>query len=221
MQREQGHRINSLWSARFAITIIIAATALLPFSCKSEKKVSTAPPPTVTVMDVFQRDASVTAEHVAQTQSSHLVNIHARVSGFLDKRMYTEGALVKQGQILFQMDPKPFEVQLDQAKAALAKQEAALETARSNLARTKPLTELHALSQKDLDDATGQYQSAAAATDQARAQMETAKLNLSYTTITTPVTGVSSLPETKTIFFCPDDTSSKIENNAAISTSRP
>ena len=106
--------------------------------------------------------------------------------------MYTEGALVKQGQILFQLDPKPFEVQLDQAKAALAKQEAALETARSNLARTKPLTELHALSQKDLDDATGQYQSAAAATDQARAQMETAKLNLSYTTITTPVTGVSS-----------------------------
>ncbi len=143
-------------------------------------------------MDVVQRDAPVTAEYVAQTQSSHLVNIHARVSGFLDKRMYTEGALVKQGQILFQMDPKPFEVQLDQAKAALAKQEAALETARSNLARTKPLTELHALSQKDLDDATGQYQSAAAATDQARAQMETAKLNLSYTTITTPVTGVSS-----------------------------
>jgi membrane fusion protein, multidrug efflux system len=90
------------------------------------------------------------------------------------------------------MDAKPFQVQLDQAEAALAKQEAALETARLNLARTKPLVEQDALSQKDLDDATGQFQSAAAATEQAKAQVESAKLNLSYTTITSPVTGVSS-----------------------------
>jgi membrane fusion protein (multidrug efflux system) len=114
------------------------------------------------------------------------------VSGFLDKRMYTEGAVVKEGQVLFQMDAKPFQVQLDQAKAALARQEAALETARLNLARTKPLTELNALSQKDLDDATGQYQSTAAAVEQAKAEVETARLNLSYTTITTPVAGISS-----------------------------
>jgi len=143
-------------------------------------------------MDIVQKDVPVVAEYVAQTQSSRLVNIQARVSGFLDKRMYTEGSVVKQGQVLFQMDPKPFKVQLDQARAALAKQAAALETARLNLARIKPLTEQNALSRKDLDDATGQYQSAAAATEQAKAQVETAKLNLSYTTITSPVTGVSS-----------------------------
>jgi membrane fusion protein (multidrug efflux system) len=138
------------------------------------------------------KDVPVAAEYVAQTQSSHLVNIQARVSGFLDKRLYTEGALVKEGQVLFQMDPKPFQVQLDQAVAALVKQEAALETARLNLARTKPLTELNALSQRDLDDSTGQYQSSAAAVEQAKAQVETAKLNLSYTTIASPITGVSS-----------------------------
>jgi membrane fusion protein (multidrug efflux system) len=143
-------------------------------------------------MDAIQRDVPVAFEYVAQTQSSHLVNIQARVSGFLDKRMYTEGAVVKEGQVLFRMDAKPFQVQLDQATAALAKHEAALETARLDLARTKPLTEQNALSQKDLDDATGQYQSAAAAVDQAKAQVETAKLNVSYTTITSPVTGVSS-----------------------------
>ncbi|WP_084219112.1 efflux RND transporter periplasmic adaptor subunit [Syntrophorhabdus aromaticivorans] len=189
---EQGCQQGFPWHARFVtIGVIIAAALLLP-ACTKQKKTSTPPPPAVTVMDIVQKDVPVVAEYVAQTQSSRLVNIQARVSGFLDKRMYTEGSVVKQGQVLFQMDPKPFKVQLDQARAALAKQAAALETARLNLARIKPLTEQNALSRKDLDDATGQYQSAAAATEQAKAQVETAKLNLSYTTITSPVTGVSS-----------------------------
>jgi membrane fusion protein (multidrug efflux system) len=166
--------------------------AFLSPACESKKEASAPPPPVVAVMEIVQKDVPVSFEFVAQTQSSHLVNIQARVSGFLDKRLYAEGSVVKEGQVLFQMDAKPFQVQLDQAKAALAKQEAALETARLNLERTKPLTEQNALSQKDLDDATGQYQSAAAATEQAKAQVESAKLNLSYTTIASPVTGVSS-----------------------------
>ncbi|PWB63248.1 MAG: efflux transporter periplasmic adaptor subunit [Deltaproteobacteria bacterium] len=160
--------------------------------CGKEKKAGPASAaPTVTVMEVVPTDMPVSAEYVAQTQSSRQVNIYARVSGFLDRRLYTEGAAVREGQVLFQIDPKPFQVQLDQAKAALAKQEASLEVARANLARTKPLAELNALSQKDLDDATGQSQSAAAAVDQAKAQVETAKLNLSYCTITSPVNGMT------------------------------
>jgi len=186
-------RANPSWLLRFLATAMVVATAFLLPACESKKEASAPPPPpVVTTMDIVQRDVPVSFEYVAQTQSSHLVNIQARVSGFLDKRLYTEGAVVKEGQVLFQMDAKPFQVQLDQAMAALAKQEAALETARLNLERTKPLTEQNALSQKDLDDATGQYQSAAAATEQAKAQVESAKLNLSYTTITSPVTGLSS-----------------------------
>jgi membrane fusion protein (multidrug efflux system) len=189
---KQKEKTYPSWYVQFLTTsIILAAVFLLP-ACRSEKKASAPPPPVVTVMDVTQRDVPVTFEYVAQTQSSHLVNIQARVSGFIDKRMYTEGAVVKEGQVLFQMDAKPFQVQLDQARAVLARQEAALETARLNLARIKPLVEQNALSQKDLDDATGRYQSDAAAVEQAKAQVETAKLNLSYTTITSPVTGVSS-----------------------------
>jgi membrane fusion protein, multidrug efflux system len=188
------HRLHARpsWYVKFLCMTVIGALALILPACKGAKEASAPPPPVVTVMDIVQRDAPLVGEYVAQTQSSHLVNIQARVSGFLDKRMYTEGAVVKEGQVLFQMDAKPFQVQLDQAKAALARQEAALETARLNLARTKPLTELNALSQKDLDDATGQYQSTAAAVEQAKAEVETARLNLSYTTITTPVAGISS-----------------------------
>ncbi|MFI5181419.1 MAG: efflux RND transporter periplasmic adaptor subunit [Thermoanaerobaculia bacterium] len=160
--------------------------------CTKAKSTAAPPAPVVSVADVAPADVPVTTEFVAQTQSSHLVNIQARVSGFLDKRMYTEGDVVKSGQVLFQMDPKPFQAQLTQAEAALAQAQAANDTARLNLNRTKPLTELKALSQKDLDDATGQFQSTAAAVEQAKAQVETARLNLSYTTITSPVTGVSS-----------------------------
>ncbi len=189
---EEKRKTNRSCHIRFLTIFIIVSAAFLLLSCKSEKKTSETPPPVVTVINVSRRDVPVSFEYVAQTQSSHLVNIHARVSGFLDKRMYTEGSVVKKGRILFRMDAGPFRIQLDQAEAALAKQEAALETARLNLERIKPLAEQKALSRKDLDDATGRYQSDAAAVEQAKAQVETAKLNLSYTTITSPVTGISS-----------------------------
>jgi membrane fusion protein (multidrug efflux system) len=146
-------------------------------------------------MAVTASDVPIAPEFVAQTQSSRSVNIQARVSGFLDRRVYTEGSMVKEGQVLFLMDRKPFQAQLDQAKAALQQQQAAMETARANLERTKPLVQQNALSQKDLDDATGQYQQSAAAVAQAQAQVVQAELNLSYTVITSPVAGISSFAQ--------------------------
>jgi membrane fusion protein, multidrug efflux system len=149
-------------------------------------------PVDVTVLTVARKDVPVTAIYVAQTQSSQGVNVQARVSGWLDKRTYVEGSVVKNGQVLFQMDPKPFQTQVDAAQAALQRQQASALVAQQNLARTKPLAQQNALSQKDLDDATGQAEQTAAAVEQAKAQLETAQLNLSYTTIRSPVDGVSS-----------------------------
>lgn len=188
------HRSNLSRMAGLTAFTAIAAMALILAACTREEaaKGPSPQPPAVSVVTVAQQDVPVDFEYVARTQSSHLVNIQARVSGFLERRLYTEGAVVKEGQVLFQMDARPFRVQLAQAEAALAKQVAAYDTARLNLARTKPLAEQNALSQKDLDDATGQYHSTAASVEQARAQVEAAKLDLSYTTISSPVTGVSS-----------------------------
>lgn len=152
-------------------------------------------PADVVVVKVEPRDVPIAFEYIAQVQSSRQVSIQARVSGFLDKRVYTEGAVVDEGQTLFLMDQKPFKVQLERAEAALAKQQAAFQVARLNLARVKPLAAANALSQKDLDDAMGQYQSTAAAVEQAKAAVEQAKLNLSYTVIASPVTGVTSSAE--------------------------
>ena len=176
------------------LAVLVIAVIILTVSpgCKKESKPQSSQPAEVSVISVEPRDTPVTFEYVAQTQSSQLVNIYARVSGFLDKRIYTEGAIVKEGQLLFLMDKKPFQVQVDGYAAALARQRAAFETARMNLERTKPLAEKKALSQKDLDDATGRYESTSAAVEEAKAQFEAAKLNLSYCTITSPVTGVTS-----------------------------
>ena len=183
-----GHRARAaLLGGIFAVCMVVAG------GCSREPpKAPEKGPVDVSVLTVQHADVPVTAIYVAQTQSSQAVNIQARVSGWLDKRVYVEGAVVKNGQVLFQMDQKPFQAQVDAAKAALQRQQAAAEVAKQNLARTKPLAQENALSQKDLDDATGQAEQTQAAVEQAKAQLETANLNLSYTTIRSPVDGVSS-----------------------------
>src|SRR5262250_3000599 len=125
---------------------------------KKEEAKPPPPPPEVFVVKVEPRDTPVTFEYVAQTQSSQQVEIRARVNGFLDRRVYTEGSIVKAGDVLFLMDKKPFQAQVADAKAALDRQNAAMETARANLERVKPLVEQNALSKKQLDDSTGVYQ---------------------------------------------------------------
>ena len=182
-------RIGSFKAVSFSLTVLLL---VLSSGCSKEQKSPDQTAPEVEIMTVVQEDVPVSFEYVAQTQSSRQVNIHARVSGFLDKRVYTEGSIVKEGDTLFLMDQKPFQVQLDQARAAMARQEAALFTAQQNLKRIKPLAAVNAVSQKDLDDATGRFDSTAAAVEQAKAEVEQAKLNLSYTVITSPVNGITS-----------------------------
>ena len=179
--------------ARQALVCVLLASLLPVAGCgKDDKGAPTRPPVEVTVLTVAPRDVPVSTVFVAQTQSSQAVNIAARVSGFLDKRVYVEGSVVKAGQVLFRMDQKPFQAQVDAAAAALQRNQAANDVAKSNLARIKPLAQQNALSQKDLDDAQGQYEQSAAAVAQSKAQLESAQLDLSYTTIVSPVDGVSS-----------------------------
>ncbi|AZG16320.1 efflux RND transporter periplasmic adaptor subunit [Cupriavidus pauculus] len=172
----------------------LAAAGLALAACnRHEAKAPAAPPVTeVGVVKVALRDVPLTYEYVGETQSSQQVEIRARVNGFLEQRLYTEGALVKAGQVMFRMDQKPFKAALEAAQAELAQQQARLTTARANLARVRPLAARNALSQKDLDDATGQEQAAAAAVEAAKANVTNAKLNLGYTTIMSPVDGLSS-----------------------------
>ena len=182
---------QSARNPRTLLVLVSLAAALLAACGKKEPPPAAKPAVEVSALTVAPRDVPAVFEWVAQTQSSRQVNIQARVNGFLEKRVYTEGSIVKAGQVLFLMDMKPFQAQVDAAKAQLSKAQAAAEVAKQNLARVKPLTETEALSQKDLDDATGNYQSTAAQVDAAQAQLTTAELNLSYCTIASPVDGIS------------------------------
>lgn len=180
---------------RSAVRYLLCIVALLPVVGCGGKGAKPgdggAKPVEVTAVTVSARDVPVSYEFVGQTQSSRQVNIQARVAGFLEKRVYTEGTMVREGDVLFLMDAKPFQVQVEAQAASLSRQQASLEVARANLERTKPLAAQDALSQKDLDEANGQYLSAAAAVEEAKARLETAKLNLSYCTILSPVTGIT------------------------------
>ncbi|GAU05480.1 efflux RND transporter periplasmic adaptor subunit [Burkholderia stabilis] len=170
---------------------LIAALAVCT-GCKKPAAIPKLGAPEVTIVTVAPRDTPVDFEFTAQTQSSHEVEIRARVDGFLDKRTYVEGQMVKSGQTLFQMDHKPFDAALQTAKGQLAQQQARLNVAKENLARVRPLAAQNALSKKDLDDAVGNVQQAEAAVIAAQGQVQTAQLNLGYTTIKSPITGLSS-----------------------------
>ncbi|RAR51353.1 membrane fusion protein (multidrug efflux system) [Paraburkholderia unamae] len=177
----------------YVLAGVTLATCLGLGACDKAKAPETAlPVANVDVMAVALREVPVVFDYVGQTESSQQVEIRSRVSGFLEKRVYQEGTMVRQGDVMFVMDRKPFQAALDAAQAEYAQQKARLDTARANLARVRPLAAKNALSQKDLDDSTGQEQAAAAALEQARANVTSAKLNLGYTTITAPVTGLSS-----------------------------
>jgi membrane fusion protein (multidrug efflux system) len=181
---------HAMGGARKYILPFIGLAVLLGGCGKTE-----APPPQapeVTVITVAPQDTPVTFEFVGSTASSQQVEVRARVDGFLEERLYIEGTIVRLGDVMFKMDAKPFQAQLDAAQGALAEQEAKLWTAQANLKRVKPLAAANAVSKKELDDAQGRVNAAAAAVEMSRADVETAKLNLGYTTILAPVTGASS-----------------------------
>ncbi|MCB1796572.1 MAG: efflux RND transporter periplasmic adaptor subunit [Candidatus Competibacteraceae bacterium] len=176
-----------------AEVLLLALFSVFSMSALAQQPAATTRPPTpVSVVEVKPENTPATFEFTGKTASSRQVEINARVEGYLDKIAYEEGSLVKTGQLLFQLDPKPFQAALDNAKAVLAQQEALLTRARQTLARVKPLAKQNAVSQQDLDNATASVLTSGAQVQAAKAQVETARLNLGYTTIKSPLNGLSS-----------------------------
>lgn len=149
-----------------------------------------AAPPEVYVAEVVQRDVPIYMEIVGQTRGSQDVEIRARVEGFLDRVAFREGAFVRKGDLLYQIDPKPLEAALAQAKANLATNQARLDQTTVSVNRLKPLAEQQAVSQQELDNALSNQDAARAQVDAARAAAEKAALDLGYARITSPIDGV-------------------------------
>src|SRR5688572_25043815 len=147
---------------RLAPAAVFAVALAVLAGCKPAGGPPAFPPPTVSVITVEPRDVAVNYEYVAQTAGFREVEVRARVTGILLKRNYQEGAVVKQGQSLFTIDPIPFQVAMARAEADLGVAESRLAQAKRESARLKPVIEAKAASQKELDDAVSTEQVAEA-----------------------------------------------------------
>lgn len=145
----------------------------------------------VSVISVKSTTVPITAEAVAQTEGAKEVEIRPRVGGILLKRMYDEGASVKAGQSMFLIDPAPYQISLQQAKAAYSAQQARVEQAAREEARLRGLLTTQSISQREYDNASSDKATSVANLQQALANVREAELNLSYTNVISPLSGVS------------------------------
>ena len=145
----------------------------------------------VGVIAVQATSVPISVEAVAQTEGASEVEIRPRVGGIILKKMFEEGQPVKAGQVMFQLDPAPFQIALEQAKAAAAGQGARITQTSRESSRLKELLATQSISQREYDNATSDSSISQAGMLQARANIKEAQLNLSYTRVTAPVSGIA------------------------------
>lgn len=150
------------------------------------------PPAAVTVEHAAVATIPVSFEYVGQTIGSKDVEVRARVTGIVEKRLYDEGAPVKAGQVLFVIDPKPYRAQVEAAEADLARAVAQKAQADRENARLQPLALKKAIGQKEADDAASTADLAAAGVKSAQAKLDEVRLDLGYTRVVAPISGLSS-----------------------------
>ena len=150
------------------------------------------PPAAVSVQKVEPQTFAVSFQYVGQTQGSKDVEVRARVTGIIEKRLYQEGSFVKAGQVLFVIDPRQYQAQVNAANADLARAQAQKAQADREYARLKPLAERKAIGQKEADDAASAADLAAAAVKSAQAKLAEINLNMGYTKVVAPISGLSS-----------------------------
>ena len=165
--------------------------------CQSKQGPPPMPPPDVIVATAVERDLPIYVEAIGQTRGSKEVQIFPRISGFLQSQDYKDGALVKAGQLLYTVDPRPYAAALAQANGQLAQAEAQLQQAKNDVARYAPLAAEDAISRQQLDNATTSEQAAEASVEAAKANVQSAQINLSYTKVYSPVNGLAGFTVTQ------------------------
>ncbi len=174
----------------------MVAAAVLVAGCE-KKAEPTMGPPAVTVATVVQRDVPVVSDWVAVLDGFTNAQIQPQVTGYLIKQNYREGSFVRQGDILFEIDPRPFQAVLDQAKGQLAQANAQLGLAVINVNRDTPVAKLHAIAQSQMDNDVQAKLSAEAAVESAKATVETAELNVGFTHVRSLIDGIAGLAQTQ------------------------
>jgi membrane fusion protein (multidrug efflux system) len=185
------------FNLRVIITGCLLSVIIILPACKKEA-VKTAPLTKVQAVQVIQTTVPIKADFVGQTYGYKDIPIRARVDGFLTGIYFQEGTFIRQGQLLYTIDPEPFKALEAEAMSGVAQAQTMLAKAESDLNRIRPLAEINAVSQSDLDAAVAQYGAAQASLDAAEANLKYARINLGYTSIYSPITGVIGKTEAKT-----------------------
>ena len=180
------------------LVLLLAILSLALYGCGGVKaSAPPAKPPEVEVADVVQKDVPMVSEWTATLDGFVNAQIQPRVAGYLIKQNYKEGSFVHKGDVLFEIDPRPFVALLDQAKGQLAQAEAALGKAQQDVKRDKPLAEARAIAQSQFDNDVQAELGAKAAVETAKAAMEQAQLNVGFTKVTSLINGIAGIAQTQ------------------------
>ncbi len=175
-------------------TSILTIVAAMVFLAGCKKEPPAAPrPPTVQILEVHPQDVPIYHEWIGTLDGLVNAQIRAQVAGYLLKQNYREGDMVKKGDLLFEIDPRPFQAALDQAKGLLAQAEAQQDKTALDVKRFTPLAKVNAISQEELDDAIHANLAAKAGVLSAKATVEQAELNLGFTKILSPIDGIAGI----------------------------
>jgi len=177
----------------WALVALLASSLFL--GCQGEKAASPPPSSEVEVVKVAQQDVPIYGEWVATLDGYVNAQIQPQVTGYIVQQTYKEGSFVRKGQVLFQIDPRPFQAVLDQAKAQLAQAEAQLGKTQLDVDRDTPLAKERAIAQSQLDNDIQANLAAKASVKSAEAQVEQAQLNLDFTHVTSLVDGIAGIAQ--------------------------
>ncbi len=175
------------------INFCVLALLLCTVGCKGKHRVATPPPPIVEVAPVTQADVPVYHDWIGVIDGFVNARIRAQVPGYLISQNYREGDPIKKGDVLFEIDRRPFQATLDQAKGLLAQAEAKLGKTELDVKRYAPLLKDKAISREEYDDAVQANLEAQAAVASAKAAVEQAQVNLGFTRIESPIDGIASI----------------------------
>lgn len=177
------------WRSTGILSLVVAGVMLAGCEQAGEGAVGEMPPREVQTVVVRAEPLARVAELPGRVEPVRVAEVRARVAGIVVQKRFEEGADVKAGDLLFQIDPAPLKAALARAEGELARAEATLYEARARVRRYEPLVKIEAVSRQDYDSATADLRSAEAATRSARADVETARLNLGYASVTAPISG--------------------------------